>query len=267
MPKQLPLYLVDAFAARPFVGNPAAVCLLEVWPQDAWLQQVAVEMNQSETAFLVREGDGYRLRWFTPGAEVELCGHATLASAHALWSEGIVAAGLRIQFTTLSGVLSATPQGDEIELDFPATPPQPADAPPGLLAALGASAVYVGQNRFDYLIEVADERELRALRPDFRRLAEVESRGVIVTARSSDPQFDFVSRFFAPKCGIDEDPVTGSAHCALGPFWQERLGKEQFQAYQASPRGGVVGVLIDGDRIRLRGRAVTVVRGQITGPD
>ncbi len=259
----LPMYLIDAFAERPFTGNSAAVCLLDAWPSDSWLQSVAAEMKHSETAFLVRDGDGFHLRWFTPGVEVALCGHATLASAHVLLSTGAVDSNRSIPFTTLSGVLAAKSCGEEIELDFPATPAEDAAPPPGLLEALGVQAAYVGRNRFDYLVEVASESQVRALQPDFRSLAAVECRGVIVTAPADSDRFDFVSRFFAPAAGIDEDPVTGSAHCALGPFWQQRLGKAELRAFQASARGGAVGVVVDGSRVRLRGRAITIMKAEL----
>ena len=264
MPNTSPLFLVDAFAARPFTGNPAAVCLLDSWPDDSWLQAVAMEMNQAETAFLVPEGVGFRLRWFTPAVEVDLCGHATLASARVLWDQQLVASGERIEFLTRSGVLLGRLFGEEIELDFPHTPHQETTPPAGLLESLGLKAIYFGKN-VDYLLEVANEAELRSLTPDFRALSEVECRGVIVTSRSADPQYDFVSRFFAPRAGIDEDPVTGSAHCTLAHYWGEKLGKSRLRAFQASRRGGSVGVEIRGDRVLLRGPATIVVRGELIG--
>ncbi|MGA2259543.1 MAG: PhzF family phenazine biosynthesis protein [Thermoguttaceae bacterium] len=256
-------FVVDAFTDRPFAGNPAAVVPLPAWPDDAWLQNVAMEMNLSETAFLVNEDDGYRLRWFTPKVEVALCGHATLASAHVLWSEGYAPTAEEIRFHTKSGLLKATWKYSRIELDFPAEPPTESSPPPGLLEALGASAKYVGRNRFDYLVEVESEDEVRRLAPDFARLSDLEIRGVIVTSRSTTPQYDFVSRFFAPRAGVDEDPVTGSAHCCLGPYWQGRLGKSEFTAFQASARGGVVHVRVARVRTYLGGQAVTVLRGEL----
>ncbi len=264
MANSVPLFLVDAFADRPFMGNPAAVCLLDSWPVDAWLQSVAMEMNQAETAFLVREGEAFRLRWFTPALEVDLCGHATLASARVLWDQQLAATDSPIEFLTRSGSLFARLVGEEIELNFPLTPQQEVPAPAGLLESLGAQASYVGRN-VDYLVEVASESQLRALAPDFRALPAVECRGVIVTARSADPQFDFVSRFFAPRAGIDEDPVTGSAHCTLAHYWGQKLGKNVLRAFQASRRGGVVGVEIQGDRVLLRGPTTIVVRGELIG--
>ena len=260
----IPVFQVDAFTDRPFAGNPAAVCLLAEVKEDHWMQAVALEMNLSETAFLVKEGDGYRLRWFTPKVEVDLCGHATLASAHVLWTEGHVPPADPIHFYTKSGLLKAARKGSLIELDFPTTPPAESPPPSGLLEALGVSAEYVGRNQFDYLVEVEAEDTVRQMDPDFARLTQIDVRGVIVTARSATPQYDFVSRFFAPRAGVDEDPVTGSAHCCLGPYWQERLGKHEFTAFQASARGGVVHVRVAGDRTFLGGQAVTVLRGELT---
>lgn len=256
------IFQVDAFTARPFAGNPAAVCLLERPGESSWMQAVAAEMNLSETAFLhPRGGAEYDLRWFTPAVEVDLCGHATLASAHVLWEEGYLAAGLTARFHTRSGALSAVRQDEWIEMDFPATPAEPVPAPPDLLEALGADAVAVSRNQFDYLVEVASETAVRSLQPDFARLARVPVRGVIVTARSAE--YDFVSRFFAPASGIAEDPVTGSAHCCLGPYWATRLGRMRLTAFQASRRGGVVRVALAGERILLAGQAATVFRGEM----
>lgn len=252
---------VDAFTSEAFQGNPAAVCLLDRERDEAWMQKVAAEMNLSETAFLLPAGDAFSLRWFTPAIEVALCGHATLASAHALWSEGI-ADDETLRFQTKSGVLTAQRNGDWIELDFPATLEQRCDPPPVLLESLGiTNPVYVGRNQFDYLVEVESEDAVRALAPDHARLRTIDVRGVMVTSRSSD--YDFVSRFFAPGSGIDEDPVTGSAHCCLTPYWSARLGKKEMTAFQASKRGGVVRVRLAGDRVKLGGRAVTVLRGAL----
>ena len=263
-----PLFQVDAFTAEPFAGNPAAVCLLEGGEDPGWMQQVAAEMNLSETAFLRPADLGtYALRWFTPAVEVELCGHATLASAHVLWTEGLAGEGRAVRFDTASGALTARPGGDgTIWLDFPATPAAPVDPPEGLLDALGGGpAGYVGLGRFDYLVELADEAAVRGLTPDVRRLGGLGGRGVIVTAAASGGAggYDFVSRCFAPVVGIDEDPVTGAAHCTLGPFWAERLGRDQLTGFQASPRGGLVRVRPEGDRVLLGGRAVTVLRGRL----
>ena len=259
----LPLFLVDAFTDRPFAGNPAAVCLLPAWRDERWLQNVAGEMHQSETAFLVQRADGFDLRWFTPVAEVDLCGHATLAPAHVLWQKELVPAQQAISFFTRSGVLKAVRKGNEIELDFPLKPDEPCPVPANLAEALGVTPKYVGRNRFDYLVEVESEAVLRAVAPDFKALAAVPVRGVIVTSRSSEPRFDFVSRFFAPGVGIDEDPVTGSSHCCLGAFWSKRLGKSDLVGYQASARGGVVRVRVAGDRAILGGQAVIVTEGQL----
>ena len=261
------LFTADAFADRPFSGNPAAICLLDSERPDGWLQDLAVEMNLSETAYLRKLDDGFELRWFTPAYEVDLCGHATLASAHILWNEcGVTENEIRFH-TKNSGVLTATRNGDLIELDFPATPPSESDPPHGLLEALGiATPSYVGKSLYDKFVVVDSEETVRALDPDFHRLREIEMRGVIVTARSSDPAFNFVSRYFAPIAGVDEDPVTGSAHCCLAPYWSGVFGKTEMTAYQASGRGGVVHVRCEGDRVILGGKAVTVIRGQILDP-
>jgi PhzF family phenazine biosynthesis protein len=259
---------VDAFTDRPFSGNPAAVCVLPSAPSDQWMRDVAREMNLSETAYLVPRSDaaddGYNLRWFTPAVEVDLCGHATVASAHVLWQDGHLAPGQQARFHTRSGLLTADRRGDWIELDFPAKIADATEPPPALLPALGITeAVFVGKNIFDYLVEVDSEQTVRRLAPDHSLLRTLPVRGIIVTARGSEGGFDFVSRFFAPGSGIDEDPVTGSAHTALGPYWAPLLGKTEFTAYQASPRGGVVRVRVNGDRVLLGGQAVTVMTGEL----
>jgi PhzF family phenazine biosynthesis protein len=220
-------------------------------------------MNLSETAFLYPQAEGYHLRWFTPAVEVDLCGHATLAAAHVLWEGGHLKASQGARFHTKSGLLSAERKGDWIEMDFPAIPAEETPAPTGLAEALGTRACYVGRNRFDYLVEVESEQGLRGLQPDYAGLKKIPVRGVMVTSRSESPDFDFVSRFFAPGAGIDEDPVTGSAHCCLGPYWSRRLGKTEFVAYQASARGGIVRVRLNGDRVILGGKAVTVMHGEL----
>jgi len=254
---------VDAFTNKAFAGNPAAVCVLPQPAPDEWMRNVAREMNLSETAFLTPHDGGYRLRWFTPAVEVDLCGHATVASAHVLWQDGHLQPGQQARFHTRSGLLLADRRGDWIELDFPAKLVTSAPAPPELLPALGvAEAVFVGKNVFDYLVEVDSEETLRGLVPDHSTLRKLPVRGVIVTARGSG-DFDFVSRFFAPGSGIDEDPVTGSAHCALAPYWSERIGKTEFMAYQASPRGGILRVRLAGDRVLLGGQAVTVMTAEL----
>lgn len=256
---------VDAFTDRPFRGNPAAVCVLPAARDEAWMQDVAREMNLSETAFLVRRTDGsYDLRWFTPAAEVALCGHATLGSAHALWETGALGKSEEARFHTLSGLLTASLVDDGlIELDFPVKRAEETPALPGLLEALGVRAVYIGKNVFDYLVEVESEEVVRSLKPDFGRLGALTVRGVMVTARSSSGAFDFVSRFFAPAVGVDEDPVTGSAHTCLAPHWAERLGKTEMRAHQASARGGDLRVRLAGDRVKLAGRAVTTLVGEL----
>jgi len=255
---------VDAFTNRPFAGNPAAVCLLPKAAEPAWMLNVAREMNLAETAFLVRQKDGYDLRWFTPEIEIDLCGHATLASAHVLWEEGHLTPNTQARFHTKSGLLTADRKDAWIELDFPATPAPAASAPAGLIESLGAKPRFVGRSRFDYLVEVDDEATVRRLAPDLGTLARVDARGVIVTSRAEQGKYDFVSRFFAPQSGVPEDPVTGSAHCALTPYWSAKLGKNELVAYQASPRGGELRVRLDGDRVHLAGQAVTVLRGELT---
>jgi PhzF family phenazine biosynthesis protein len=263
------LFQVDAFAERPFGGNPAAVCLVEGDVDDEWMQSVASEMNLSETAFLTPAGDGvYGLRWFTPAYEVDLCGHATLASAHILWEEKIEGPE-PLTFETRSGLLTAVPVGDRlIQLDFPADPPDVSYGggpfSEGLAAALGAPVAGVHRGRFDLLAEVPDAETVRRLAPDFRALTGFDARGVIVTAPGDGLDgADFVSRCFYPGAGIDEDPVTGSAHCTLASFWCARLGRPTLVGWQASPRGGRVGVELSGDRVLLTGRAVTVLRGEL----
>ena len=259
----IPLFHVDAFTEQPFRGNPAAVCILPQQRDAPWLQSVAAEMNLAETAFLERRTDGFSLRWFTPKVEVDLCGHATLAAAHVLWHEGHVPPTKPILFHTRSGILSATQNDGDIHLDFPLTPEEPAPAPAGLADSLGVPWAYVGKSCFDYLLEIDSEATLRRLKPNFSLLATLPIRGLIVTSRSGRPEFDFVSRYFAPAAGIDEDPVTGSAHCCLASYWRKKLNKSEFTAYQASARGGVVRVRISGDRTILGGRAVIVAKGTL----
>jgi PhzF family phenazine biosynthesis protein len=255
---------VDAFTNVPFAGNPAAVCVMEAPRPDDWLRNVARELNLSETAFLVPYNGDFHLRWLTPAVEVDLCGHATVASAHVLWEDGHLPAAKQARFHTRSGVLTADRSGEWIELDFPVKIAIPAEPPPELLPALGVSSpLAVAKNVFDYLVEVESEEELRALKPDHSKLRKIPVRGVIVTARSSSPEFDFISRFFAPGSGIDEDPVTGSAHTALGPYWGAKLGRTEMTGYQASARGGVVRVRLKNDRIILGGQAVTVMQASL----
>lgn len=259
----IPLYQVDAFTDKPFSGNPAAVCLLSEPAEEAWMQSVAAEMNLSETAFLYPQEDGFNLRWFTPAIEVDLCGHATLASAHILWETGVLPPYEPARFLTRSGLLTAACHRDWIEMDFPAKAPEPVTPPEGLLQALGVSARYIGSNRMDYLVEMETEEAVRALDPDFVRLAQLPVRGLIVTSLTSMPGYDFVSRFFAPAAGVPEDPVTGSAHCCLGPYWHSRLDKTELTAYQCSRRGGTVKVRVTPERVFLGGQAVTVLRGDL----
>ncbi|MEM8678697.1 MAG: PhzF family phenazine biosynthesis protein, partial [Planctomycetota bacterium] len=220
------LIQVDAFTDKPFGGNPAAVCLLDQPAEPGWMQQVAAEMNLSETAFVHPTETDFALRWFTPAVEVELCGHATLASAHAMWSEGLVPTDRPIRFATAGGELTAQRTDGLIELNFPATPAEPIDVPDGLAKVLGGTVPeWCGRNHYDKLLVVASEEELRGLQPDFATLKQMTDRGMIVSSPSRDTAYDFVSRYFAPAAGIDEDPVTGSAHCTLAPYWAERLGK------------------------------------------
>ncbi|MDI9483814.1 MAG: PhzF family phenazine biosynthesis protein [Bacillota bacterium] len=253
------IYQVDAFTDKPFKGNPAAVCILDSEPQVKWMQDVANEMNLAETAFLVPKNNGYSLRWFTPESEIDLCGHATLASAHILWEKGYLEKEKEAVFNTKSGVLTAKYNEGWIELNFPATPEEKADVPSELIEALAVNPVYTGKNIFDYIIEVESEDEVKNIKPDFTKLMKVQMRGVIVTAQSSE--YDFISRFFAPEVGIFEDPVTGSSHCCLGPYWKKKLGKDRFIAYQASKRGGILKVQVADERVLISGKAVTVMEG------
>ncbi len=259
------LYQVDAFTDKPFAGNPAAICILDGPSDPRWMQSVASETNLSETAFVFKrgEGGGYGLRWFTPAVEVKLCGHATLASGHVLFEEGLVKADKLIRFHTKSGILTVGKKGSWIEMDFPADHPRQADVPASLAAAIGMEPRYVARTKFDFLVEVHGEEAVRNLKPDFGLLKEISTRGVIVTGVSTMNNFDFVSRFFAPGAGVDEDPVTGSAHCALAVFWAERLGHTDLTAFQASKRGGIVRMSLKGDRVLLRGQAVMVMKGEI----
>ncbi len=259
---KIPISVVDAFTAEPFAGNPAAVCRLAEPADTAWMQNVAAEMNLSETAFVVPSDDGFGLRWFTPTIEVELCGHATLASAHVLWSEGVLDPATAARFHTQSGQLGAVLRDGWIEIDLPAEPVTRIDPLPGLAEALGAVPHEVYSSS-DYLfVLLADEQTVRALQPDQPALAALECRAVAVTAAASRADFDFVSRFFAPAIGIAEDPVTGAAHCRLGPFWAARLGKDDMRAFQCSARGGELRVGNRGDRVLLGGQAVTTLRGE-----
>jgi PhzF family phenazine biosynthesis protein len=278
----LPLFVVDAFTDEPFRGNPAAVCVLPddgAFPDDGWMLAVAAEMRHSETAFVRRRGSvtsaaaggsDWDLRWFTPAVEVDLCGHATLASAHVLATEGFVGPDASVRFHTRSGMLTAVPTRGGIELDFPALASTPDDDPTlaaVLTAALGADPVAIARNVHDLLVELPDAATVRDLAPDFTAVAALDARAVVVTAASDDPGFDFVSRCFGPRVGIDEDPVTGSAHCALAPYWAPRAGRTALVGRQVSARGGTVHCRLehgdDGDRVRLAGTAVTVAGGHL----
>jgi len=261
----IPLFQVDAFTEEPFKGNPAGVCLLRGPAEAGWMQKVAAEMNLAETAFPLPEGDGFRLRWFTPKVEVKLCGHATLATAHILWERGVLAPDREARFETLSGRLTARRDGGLVELDFPARPPlpEPPDWADAVVGALGIKPVSIGMSAEDVIFEAADEATVRSIVPDFATLRSLPARGVIVTSRSADKRFDFVSRFFAPAVGVDEDPVTGSSHTVLVPYWAAKLGKSSLTAYQASARGGVLHLRHEGARVRIAGRAVTVIAGEL----
>jgi len=258
------IYQIDAFTDSAFAGNPAAVCILSEKMEDDWMQNLAAEMNLSETAFIYREGKNFNLRWFTPSSEVDLCGHATLASAHTLWEAGEVSSEETIDFDTKSGILTAEKNEKWIELNFPAEIEEAADIPENMTKALGQiEIVYSGKNRMDYLLEVESEEIVKNIEPDFDLLKKIDTRGIIVTAISASDKYDFVSRFFAPNIGITEDPVTGSAHCCLGPYWSEKLNKNSLIGFQASERGGTVRVKVDGNRIYLSGKAVTIFSGEI----
>ena len=255
---------VDAFTDKPFTGNPAAVCVLPAPKDDEWMQNVAQEMNLSETAFLVKQEDGYNLRWFTPATEVPLCGHATLASSHVLWSENHLSLDESARFHTKSGLLIAKKQQDWIELDFPANPSEPTSTTAELSEALGVPVKTVMKNSLGYLVEVESEELVRNIEPNFTLLADKFPKVIVTSLAENSSEFDFVSRYFAPGVGINEDPVTGSAHCCLAPYWRNKLNKDEFLAYQASSRGGVVKVKYPGfDRVYLRGQSVTVLRGEI----
>ncbi|MCX5792912.1 MAG: PhzF family phenazine biosynthesis protein [Elusimicrobia bacterium] len=256
----IPIFQVDAFTDKPFAGNPAAVVFLKTMPDEVWMLAVAREMNLSETAFLVPEKDGWRLRWFTPAVEVDLCGHATLASAHVIYENGMPD-DFTVRFYTKSGPLSALKKEGGIELDLPLIPLEKAAAPAGLAAALGAEPEELARSGRHYVAELS-EAGVRALAPDFARLKALPMDDITVTARAGG-EYDFVSRVFAPAEGLNEDPVTGSAHCALAYYWQAKLGKTEFNAYQASARGGSLRVKLAGGRVKITGAAVTIFRGEL----
>ena len=262
----VPIYQVDAFAERPFSGNPACVCLMEERKEDGWLQAVAAEMNLSETAFVWPRNDleePFHLRWFTPVAEVELCGHATLATSHVLWQSGRLKETDEAVFHTLSGRLSSSKQGELITLDFPCRPPVETAPPAGLIDSLGIEPLFVGTDGTDYMIEVATENTVASLSPDFQQLGRISARGIIVTAASDSNERDFVSRFFGPAVGIDEDPVTGSAHTIMAPYWAKKLGITKMKAEQISARGGMIEIEMNGDRTLLGGKAQTIFAGEL----
>lgn len=265
------IYQVDAFTTNPFKGNPAGVCILDEEKPEKWMQSIAMEMNLSETAFLLKQGEEFSLRWFTPKKEVSLCGHATLATAHILWQTGQLKETAVAHFQTKSGLLSAKKDGDWIELDFPARPVKKIHVFRILNLALGAVPVSTSVAASDkgdyYLLELENEEAVRSLNPDFKQLLSINARAVIVTSRADDPAYDFISRFFAPWLGINEDPVTGSAHCYLAPYWSEKLGKTSLTGYQASDRSGVIGCCCEGERVILRGQAVTIFCGDLAISD
>lgn len=257
-----PLFVVDAFTETAFGGNPAAVCLLDAPAEPEWMQAVAAEMNLSETAFVTPAGAEFGLRWFTPTVEVPLCGHATLASAHVLW-EGWLPLDVSARFQTASGLLTCTRSEDLIEIDLPADPPEPVAVTSDLTDALGIEVLEAATSRVGKVVALTDAAAVRGLEPDFTTIARLDGPGVIVTAASDVPEVDFISRYFAPAVGIDEDPVTGAAHCVLAPFWATRLGRDELVGYQASARGGTVRCRVNGDRVVLGGHAVTVTRGEL----
>jgi PhzF family phenazine biosynthesis protein len=260
---QAELHLVDAFTNSPFRGNTAGVCIPDGPAEDGWMQQVAAELKQSETAFLFPEGENWNLRWFTPAKEIELCGHATLAAASVLFATSRVPGDKAIVFETLSGKLTVRKESDWISMDFPAEPPAPTMPVPGLGQALGVEPLFTGRNRFDILVELPLADDVCSLEPDMNALSPIRARGIIVTAASDLPNIDFVSRFFAPSVGVPEDPVTGSAHCCLAPYWGMKLKKTEMTGFQCSARGGSVRVKLSGDRVILCGHAVPVFSGTL----
>lgn len=255
--------IINAFASEPFSGNPAAVCILERDIEDDLKQQIAMEINLSETAFVVSGEDGFNLRWFTPLTEVDLCGHATLAAAHIIWEEDIVKSNEIIKFFTRSGEIGVKMEDGLISMGFPTEPVIPVENTEEVAKCINSQILYAARNRFDYLLEIATEDELKRLVPDFSAISGLDSRGLIVTCRSDSGDWDFASRFFAPRVGINEDPVTGSAHCALGPYWSSKLGKIDLTGFQASQRGGLVYVKIKEKKVILGGKAVTVMQGNL----
>jgi PhzF family phenazine biosynthesis protein len=262
--KRMKIHQVDAFTGELFHGNPAAVCIPDEWPGDETMQKIGTENNLSETAFAVKKGDAYGIRWFTPAVEVELCGHATLATAHVLYSHYNYPSGEIIFETRFRGKLKVTREGEYLVLDFPADTIEKAELPGGLAKALGCRPQEVYMGTTDYLLIYPSRQDIESIYPDFRALSELDVRGLIVSAPGTET--DFVSRFFAPGSGIDEDPVTGSAHTTLTPYWSRRLGKQTLTARQVSSRGGDLVCEMRGDRVLIKGKAVTYMEGEIRYP-
>ena len=258
-----PIYIVDAFTDKAFKGNPAAVCLPKEDVDSSWMQNVAAEMNLSETAFLRKSIKGFNIRWFTPEVEVDICGHATLASAHVLWESSFLEKGEKAIFNSKSGILTAEKKNKEIELNFPSMPIKDISGTEKLQEVLGTNVIYEGKAKGYYIFEVESEKMVKNLKPNFSALEKITDCGVIVTSNSTSDEFDFVSRFFAPAYGINEDPVTGSAHCVLGPHWREKLNKKSMRAFQASERGGVLRIRVEDERVYIAGKAVTVLKGEL----
>lgn len=261
------IFQVDAFTDKPFKGNPAGVCILDKPRPDSWMQNLAMEMNLSETAFLLKESEGYRLRWFTPETEVSLCGHATLASAHILWEKGFLEKDQNVVFNTLSGTLVTRRIDDWIEMEFPSRQVTPGEAPESLLKVLNIRPLtvnmYSHKGSLLYLFELQSEEDVKNTTPDFRLLKSEDAKVVMITSRSKSEEYDFVSRFFAPAVGIDEDPVTGSAHCYLAPYWAGKLNKTELVGFQASKRTGVIFCRVSGEHVYIRGKAITVFEGEL----
>ena len=253
------IYQVDSFTDKPFSGNPAGVCILQEPKSEEWMRLIAMEMNLSETAFLVKQEEGYSLRWFTPRVEVDLCGHATLASAHILWQKGYLQNNEPANFHTKSGLLTCVKKQDWIEMNFPSNPDEKIGVRPDFEKAFGVKIKYLGKSRFDYIAELESEKDVRNTVPNFEMLIKLPARGIMITSISESKEYDFVSRFFAPNVGVTEDPVTGSAHTTLGPFWSRKLSKNELIAYQASERGGILKLNVKKDRIYIAGQAITVL--------
>lgn len=256
-------YIVDSFTSKPFSGNPAAIFLLEKEISDELKQKIANEINLSETAFVLQQDQNFILRWFTPTKEAGLCGHATLAAAHMLWETGVLNKDEEAVFETRSGILKARKNNDLVEMDFPVEAPFEVECPEGLLKAIDAKPIFVGKNRIDYLAVYESDEFIKKVNPDYGYLKKLDCRGLIISAKSTSDKYDFVSRFFAPNSGIDEDPVTGSAHCCLSPYWSNVFGRKELTGYQASPRGGIVHTKLENDKVVLSGNALTVMKSEI----